>query len=112
VERFRRKAARVRELGEAAGRSPAEITLSAIFFVQIAVDDREAKRLTDGIAARYGLSAAEAERFPLMLIGTAAQLRERLAERIRLLDLGYVVLNFRDATELTHFATEVLRALR
>jgi probable F420-dependent oxidoreductase len=112
VERFRRKATRVRELAEAAGRSPAEIALSAIFFAQIAADDHEAKRLTDSIATRYGLSPAEAERFPLMLIGTPPQLRERLAERIGLLDLGYVVLNFRNASELTHFATEVLPALR
>src|SRR5262245_13692837 len=112
VDRFRRKAARVRELAGAAGRSPAEITLSAIFFVQIAADEREAKEFTDGIAARYGLSPAEAERFPLMLVGTPPQLRERLAERIRLLDLGYVVLNFRGVTELTRFAAEVLPALR
>ena len=112
VERFRRKAARVRELAEAAGRSPAAITLSAIFFVQIAADEREAKLLADAIATRYGLSAAEAERFPLMLVGTPAQLRERLAERIELLDLGYVVLNFRDETEVARFATEVLPRLR
>src|SRR5262249_46638933 len=110
--RFRRKATRVRELAESAGRSPSEVTLSAIFFVQIAQDERETKRLTDGIAARYGLGAAEAERFPLMLIGTPPQLRERLTERLRVLDLGYVVLNFRTEPELTHFATEVLPALR
>jgi probable F420-dependent oxidoreductase len=112
LARFRRKAGRVRALAEAAGRGPADVTLSAIFFVQIAEDESEADRLTAAIATRYGLTPREAEHFPLMLAGTPAQLRERLAERITLLDLGYVVLNFRAATELGRFAAEVLPALR
>jgi probable F420-dependent oxidoreductase len=111
LERFRRKASRVRALAEAAGRAPGDPTLSAIFFVQLADDERGARRLTDAVAARYGMTAHDAERFPLVLVGTPAQLRERLAERIALLDLGYVVLNFRDTAELTRFAAEVLPAV-
>jgi probable F420-dependent oxidoreductase len=109
---FQKKSRRVRSLAETAGRDPASITLSAIFFVQWAESEAAAGALVDGVAARYGLDRAAAERFPLALIGTAAQLRERLAERIALLDLGYVVLNFPDPATLARFAAEVLPAVR
>jgi len=109
---FQRKAARVRDLATQAGRDPSSIVLSAMFFVQLASSEAEARELTRTVAARYGLAAAEAERFPLMLIGTASQLLERLAERIALLDLGYVVLQFPSPTILTRFGAEVLPAVR
>lgn len=109
---FRTKAARVRALAAEAGRDPASVTLSALFFVQLAASEPAAGALLDGVATRYGLNRAEAERFPLALIGTPAQLRERLAERIALLDLGYVVLQFATPGDLAHFAAEVLPAVR
>jgi probable F420-dependent oxidoreductase len=112
VARFRRKAARVRELAAAAGRDPASVTLSAMFFVQIAESDAEARTLVGSVAARYGLDAREAEQFPLVLIGTASRLREQLAERIALLDLGYVVLHFATPEALSRFAAEVLATFR
>jgi probable F420-dependent oxidoreductase len=110
--RFREKAARVRALAEAAGRDPAALTLSAIFFVQLAEKEDETRRLLAGIASRYGFDAAEAERLPLMLVGTPAQLRERLAERIADLGLGHVVLNFAAPATLQRFAEEVLPAMK
>jgi probable F420-dependent oxidoreductase len=112
LERFQRKAARVRSLAEAAGRDPATLSLSAMFFVQIASSEAESRTLVDGIAARYRLTPAEAERFPLALIGTPAQLRERLAERIALLGVDYVVLQFAALEPLARFAAEVLPAVR
>jgi len=111
LPRFRAKAARVLALAEASGRDPAAVTLSAIFFVRVVDSASAARTLLDGVAARYGLSPADAERFPLMLIGTAQRLREQLAERIALLDLGYVVLNFASPAELEHFGREVLPTL-
>jgi len=112
LERFRRKAARARALAEAAGRDPAGLTLSAMFFVQLADGEAEARQLLDAVAARYRLAPREAEHFPLALVGTAAQLRERLAERIALLDLGYVVLQLGTPAVLARFAAEVLPAVR
>jgi probable F420-dependent oxidoreductase len=109
---FRAKAARVRALAETAGRDPASLALSAIFFAQLAGTEAEAAAQIDAVAARYGLDRASAERFPLALIGTARQLRERLAERISFLDLRYVVLNFATGDALARFASEVLPALR
>ena len=109
---FQGKAARVRQLAERAGRDPASLVLSAMFFVQLAESDGEARELTGTVASRYGLSVADAERFPLTLIGTPAQLRERLAERIARLDLGYVVLQFSSPTTLARFGAEVLPAVR
>ncbi len=109
---FQGKAARVRQLAERAGRDPASLVLSAMFFVQLAESDGEARELTGTVASRYGLSVADAERFPLTLIGTPAQLRERLAERIARLDLGYVVLQFSSPTILARFGAEVLPAVR
>src|SRR5262249_8180261 len=72
----------------------------------------EARELTRTVAARYGMVEAEAERFPLMLIGTVSQLRERLAERIALLDLGYVVLQFPSPSILARFGAEGLPVAR
>ena len=112
LERFRQKAARVRSLAAAAGRDPATLSLSAMFFVQIASSEAESRTLVDGIATRYRLTPAEAERFPLALIGTPAQLRERLAERIALLGVDYVVLQFAALEPLARFASEVLPAVR
>jgi len=112
IERFRAKAGRVRELAAAAGRDPNALTLSAIFFVQLAASEAKAAELLDAVGARYRLDRAAAERFPLVLVGTPAQLRERLAERIAILELGYVVLNFADADALARFAADVLPSLR
>ncbi len=112
LDRFREKAARVRALAEVAGREPDALTLSAIFFVRLAESASEARALLDGVAARYGLPAADAERFPLVLVGTPARLREQLAERIALLDLGYVILNFPSPAALERFGAEVLPSLR
>ena len=109
---FQRKAARTRAFAEAVGRDPASLTLSAMFFVQMAETEEEARTLRAAVARRYRLSPDEVDRFPLALVGTAAQLRERLAERIALLDLGYVVLHFATPAVLEHFAAEVLPAVR
>lgn len=109
---FARKAARLRALAEAAGRDPGELTLAGMFFVQLAETREESRRLLAELAAHYGFTPGEAERFPLALIGTPAELRERLAERIGLLDLGYVVLQFPTGDALTRFAAEVLPAVR
>jgi len=109
--RFAQRAARVRALAEAAGRDPAALTLSAMFFVQPAETEAETRALIETIAARYRLDAPAAERFPLVLVGTPAQLRERLAERIATLGLGYVVLHFPTPAALGRFAAEVLPAL-
>ena len=111
LARFREKAGRVRTLVLEAGRDPAAVTLSAMFFVQMAENEASAHALLQAVGARYGLPPAEAERFPLVLVGTPRQLRERLAERIALLDLGYVVLHFATPEELGRFATEVLPAV-
>ena len=65
-----------------------------------------------GIATRYALSVPDAERFPLFCVGTPGQLRERLAERIAQLGVGYVVLQFPTPEALERFAEAVLPALR
>jgi probable F420-dependent oxidoreductase len=109
---FRRKATRVRELAAAAGRDPSTVVLSAMFFVHATASAAETRTIVDGVAARYRLTAAEAERFPLVVAGTAAELRERIAERIALLDLGYVIAHFPDASALARFGDEVLSAVR
>ncbi|HZP41544.1 MAG TPA: LLM class flavin-dependent oxidoreductase [Candidatus Binatia bacterium] len=112
LERFIAKGRRVRALAAGAGRDPATVALSAIFFVQLAETAREAAALLDALAARYGFDRAAAERFPLALVGTASQLRERLAERIERLGLGYVVLHFTTPAALARFAADVLPAVR
>jgi probable F420-dependent oxidoreductase len=112
LERFRKKAARVRALAEQARRDPGDLALSAIFFVELAETEAEAQGFIDALATRYRLSRAEAERFPLALVGTTAQLRERLAERIALLDLGYVILQLATPVALSRFAADVLPAVR
>ncbi len=109
---FAQKAVRVRALAAEAGRDPASLTLSAIFFVQLAETEAEARTLSDAVAARYGLGPGEAERFPLTLVGTPAQLRERLAERIAELGLGYVVLQTSTPAALARVADEVLPQVR
>jgi alkanesulfonate monooxygenase SsuD/methylene tetrahydromethanopterin reductase-like flavin-dependent oxidoreductase (luciferase family) len=109
---FARKAARLRALAGAAGRDPGEITLAGMFFVQLAETPAESRTLLAALAARYDLAPDEAARFPLVLIGTPAELRERLAERIALLELGYVVLQFPTGGALARFAAEVLPAVK
>jgi len=111
LARFRRKAAHVRRLAEESGRDPSGLTLSAMFFVQLAETSDETARLLDGVAARYGMSRHEAEGFALALIGTSGQLAERLEARIAALDLGYVVLHFPTPAVLGRFAAEVLPRL-
>lgn len=108
LDRFRRKVARVRELALAAGRDPASLVLSAMFFVQLAPTETEAARILDTLAARYRVAPAEAAAFPLFLVGTPSQLRQRLAERIAALELGHVVVHFPTPDVLAHFAAEVL----
>jgi probable F420-dependent oxidoreductase len=112
LEGFRRKIARVRELADAAGRDPATLTFSGMFFVQLAETAAEAERLRGAVAARYELAQAEVADFPLFLIGTPAELRERLAERVARLDLGHVVLQCGTTAVLARVAAEVLPALR
>jgi probable F420-dependent oxidoreductase len=109
---FRRKAVRVRELAAAAGRDPSAVALSAMFFVHATGSAAETAAVVDGVAARYRLGPEEAERFPLVVAGTAAELPERIAERIALLDLGYVILHFAGVDALARFGADVLPALR
>jgi len=109
LDLFRTKAARVRALAADAGREP---SLSAMFFVQLAGTDDGARAAVAAVAARYGMSQAEAERFPLVLIGTPSRLREQLAERIALLELGTVVLSFPTPDAVARFAADVLPAVR
>jgi probable F420-dependent oxidoreductase len=112
LARFRRKAERVRELAAAAGRDPETLSVSAMFFVQLAESAAAARAQVDAIAARYGIDSRAAEEFPLVLVGTASQLRERLAERIALLGLGHVVLHFPSVETVARFAAEVLPHVR
>jgi probable F420-dependent oxidoreductase len=112
MDAFRRKATRVQALAADVGRDPSTLTLSGLFFVQQAETEAEARSLVDSVATRYGLTRTEAEQFPLMLIGTSAQLAERLAERLALLELGYVVLGFPTPAALGRFAAEVLPVVR
>ncbi len=112
MQSFRDKGVLVRKLAREAGRDPTTLTLSGLFFVQIANSAADAAQLLDAVGARYGFDRAGAERFPLMLIGTPTQLRERLAERIAELDLGYVVLGFSSPLDITRFAREVLPSVR
>jgi probable F420-dependent oxidoreductase len=107
LDRFRRKADRVREL--AAGR---EVAISAMMFVQQTGDDAGTNAALDAIAVRYRLAREEAERFPLVIAGTAAALCQRIAERIALLGLAHVVLHFPSVDALDRFGAEVLPALR
>ena len=107
LDRFRRKADRVREL--AAGR---EVAISAMMFVHQTGSDAETDAAIAAVAARYRLGRAEAERFPLVVAGTAARLRERIAERIALLGLAHVVLHFPSVDALGSFGAEVLPKLR
>jgi probable F420-dependent oxidoreductase len=109
---FRDRATRARQLAESAGREPTSLVLSAIFFVDVAATPAQAISLLGDVAARYRLTPRQAEDFPLTLIGTAAQLRERLAERIQCLELGYVILHFRTLAAVEQFAAEVLPAVR
>lgn len=112
LEAFARKTARLRALAEAAGRDPRAITLAGMFFVQLAETVAESRTLLGELAARYDLSTGDAERFPLALVGTPAEIRERLEERIARLDLGYVILQFPTCEALSWFAAEVLPAVR
>ncbi|HJQ83331.1 MAG TPA: LLM class flavin-dependent oxidoreductase [Candidatus Binatia bacterium] len=112
LETFRRKAARVRELAAGAGRDPGTIAFSATLFVQPTESDAETGGVLARIAARYRLDAAAAERFPLVVAGTTAALRERIAERIAALDLHHVVVNLPSVAALARFGSEVLPALR
>ena len=107
LDRFRRKADRVRQL--AAGR---EVAISAMMFIQPTASDAETDTALDAVAARYRLTREEAKRFPLVVAGTPAALRERIAERIALLGLAHVVLHFPSVDALDRFGAEVLPALR
>src|SRR5262249_57802013 len=51
---------RFRSLAEAAGRDPTTLTLSAMFFVQLAETSAEAERLRAVLAACYGLAPHDA----------------------------------------------------
>jgi probable F420-dependent oxidoreductase len=112
LERFRKKAATVRRLAAEGGRDPASLTLSAIFFVQLTDDAATTRQVHEAIAARYGLTLADAERFPLLFAGTPDALRERIAERLAVLEIGYAILNFATPEAIERFSKEVLPALR
>jgi hypothetical protein len=47
-----------------------------------------------------------------MFAGTPDVLRERVAERLAALEVGYAILNFTDPTAIARFGAEVLSALR
>jgi alkanesulfonate monooxygenase SsuD/methylene tetrahydromethanopterin reductase-like flavin-dependent oxidoreductase (luciferase family) len=83
-----------------------------MMFVHQTGNEAETGVAIDAVAARYRLARAEAERFPLVVAGTAAALRERIAERIALLGLAHVVLHFPSVDALARFGAEVLPKLR
>jgi probable F420-dependent oxidoreductase len=112
LERFKKKAATVRRLAAEAGRDPASLTLSAIFFVQLTEDPQVTRQAHEAIAARYKLSLPDAERFPLMFAGTPTDLGERIAERLHALDVRYAILNFATPDAIERFGREVLPALQ
>jgi probable F420-dependent oxidoreductase len=112
LARFKKKATTVRRLAEEAGRDPGSLTLSAIFFVQMTEDAAATRQVHQAIAARYGLTLADAENFPLTFAGTPDVLRERVAERLAALGVGYAILNFADPPSIARFGADVLPALR
>ena len=112
LDYFRRKATRVRELAVAAGRDPSSLAVSGLLFVQLTENEAEARTAVEALAARHHVTPREAEQLALPLVGTAAQLRERLAERVTHLGLDYVVIQLPSPEILARFAAEVLPALR
>jgi probable F420-dependent oxidoreductase len=109
---FRRKVERVRVLAAERGRPPGVPVVSAMSFVRLTDTRAGTSAELAALGARYGLSPEDAGRCPLFLVGTPEAVGATLVDRIRALDLGYVVLHFAAPDVVARFAATVLPAVR
>ena len=101
----------VRDEARAAGRDGAKIVLSSIVFMLMITDTREAgDAIAAGMAPMFGVSAADARRVPLALIGTPDEIVEELRRREREWGMTLTIVSGarRDAETLGRFAREIL----
>lgn len=101
----------VRSEARAAGRDPAAIAISSIVFNLIITDTKEhGDAVAAGLGQMFNVSAADARRVPLALIGTPDEIIAELQRRERDLGITLTILSGarRDAPTIARFAHEIL----
>ena len=108
-DRVLEKLAWIREGAERAGRDPAAIELNTLTFVCSISDDP--KPVREALSANTGMSVEEVASCPLFLVGTGAEIRERLERQREEVGISYVVIQGGDFDLVERFAAEVVEPL-
>jgi probable F420-dependent oxidoreductase len=108
-ERVREKVRWVRESAEAAGRDAASIELQTLVFMVTIADDARPAR--EAIAKQTGLTAAQVAENAIALVGSGAEIRERLEKRREETGISYVVIQGGDLGLVERFAEAVVEPL-
>lgn len=100
----------VRTEARQAGRDPAAIALGSTAFVTAFTDSPEATRsFAGGLGGMFGMSAEQALRMPLALVGTPGECIAEMRRREREWGVShYIVSGFGGPAYIERFATEVL----
>jgi probable F420-dependent oxidoreductase len=107
--RVREKVAWVRDAAAAASRDPAQIELNSLVFVTAIVDDP--KPLRESIAKNTGMDVDDVAGCPAFLTGSAAEIRDRLAQRREETGISYVVIQGERVEVVEAFAEGVVSQL-
>ena len=108
-ERVREKIRWIRESAEAAGRDPETIELSSLSFVVSITDDP--KPVREALAKGTGMSVEQVSDCPLFLIGSSAELCDRLQKRREETGISYVVIQGGGKEVIEGFAEAVIEPL-
>ena len=108
-ERVRQKIRWVAEGAESVGRSLDEIEFNSLTFVVAVTDQPESLR--EALGRNSGMTSEEIADCPLFLIGSAAEIRDRLEWRREQYGISYVVIQGADMKQVEQFADEVVKPL-
>ena len=109
ADRVREKIEWVEAGADEAGRSLSEIELNHLVFVLALTENPQPIR--EGIAQAFGMTPDQVTETPLALIGTPAEVRDRIEARREETGISYIVIQGGDEALLSQFADEIVQPL-
>ncbi len=106
---LKRRLALLHKYARECGRDPGAIEISSLSTTFIAADKAQSDAMARRAAENMGLPDAEGARnFPMLLVGTAEEVRREIRSRIEEFNITYFILSFMSDESLELFARQVM----
>jgi probable F420-dependent oxidoreductase len=106
---LKRRLALLHKYARECGRDPGSIEISSLSTTFLSADQGQSDAIARRAAENMGLPDAEGARnFPMLLVGTAQEVRREIRSRIEEFNITYFILSFMSDDSLEMFAREVM----